>query len=391
MLPNERTTRSEVVAQPREVEALVAASDRNVGRPLVDFLREEGINVQFASDADRAFEEALIHRPNIILIDDRLPPSGGIELLQRLKSNTRTHFVPAILFAQDDGIAHRIKALAAGADAVFSPATEGEERRTRLWALLRTQSVYRRQERHQRNQGSAMQERRRWIGGFVHDLQGGIGTLQANFDYLAQAARTRKSGAAEVEECIRDSETVFVQLIRGLRTVLEFERFETGRIAMSEVPLVLSDLAKQAKADLEWHAKTLGKTIEIERVGRDQPVNGDPDHLKEAVINLVGFILRLPKNRRALLRIWSAGGVTCLSVTGDVERIPPEDHDKIFEPYARASKQGPIAHGLGLALAKVVVALHGGSLRVDDVGNEGSALVLELKAETSAPRLRSVE
>ncbi|HEV8150867.1 MAG TPA: hypothetical protein VGP61_11830, partial [Gemmatimonadales bacterium] len=102
MLPNERTTRSEVVTLPGEVEALIAAPSRAAARPMVDFLKKERINVQLVVSADSAFEEALLHRPNVVLIDDRVPPAGGIELCQRLKSNTRTHFVPTILYPQSD-------------------------------------------------------------------------------------------------------------------------------------------------------------------------------------------------------------------------------------------------------------------------------------------------
>src|SRR6266404_1806942 len=102
MLPDERTTHSNTLALPSDVEALVAAPGRGIARPLVTFLRSQNINVQTATTADTAFEEALLHPPDVILIDDRLPPVGGIELCQRLKGNVRTHFVPAIVFALND-------------------------------------------------------------------------------------------------------------------------------------------------------------------------------------------------------------------------------------------------------------------------------------------------
>src|SRR5690349_3726221 len=117
MLPNERTTRSEVMTLPGEVEALVAAPSRTAAKPLVDFLKAERINVQLVVDGDSAVEEALLHHPHVVLIDDRVPPSGGIELCQRLKNNGRTHFLPAILVVQGAAPRHRLHAIAAGADA----------------------------------------------------------------------------------------------------------------------------------------------------------------------------------------------------------------------------------------------------------------------------------
>jgi signal transduction histidine kinase len=392
MLPNEGTTRSEVVTLPGEVEALIAAPSRSVARPIVDFLKRERINVQLVVSADSAFEEALLHRPSVVLVDDRVPPAGGIELCQRLKSNTRTHFVPTILFPQSDVRQYRLRALAAGADAIFVPGTDEQERRTHLWALLRTHAIYRRQEKKQRSQGSAIQERRRWIGNFVHDLQSSVGALQANFEYLAQAARAKGRPGSELDECVTDSQTVFRQIVRGLRTVLDYDRFEAGRIVLRESPVLLSEVARDVKNELDWHATTAGKSVTVERAVREVAALGDGDYLKEAAVNLVHFVLRLPATREVVLKVSSTGGTSRLVVTSDGEKIDPDERDRIFEPYARASKQAPVGYGLGLALAKMVVDLQGGSLWVEDAPRAGSAFVMELPAENgSSPRLRTVE
>jgi K+-sensing histidine kinase KdpD len=392
MLPNERTTRNEVVTLPGEVEALIAAPSRALARPLVEFCKRERINVQLVVSADSAFEEALLHRPSVVLVDDRVPPDGGIELCQRLKSNTRTHFVPTILFPQADVPQERLRALAAGVDAIFVPTTDEQERRTRLWALLRTQAIYWRQEKKQRSAGSAIQERRRWVGSFVHDLQSSIGALQANFEYLAQAARSKgRPGSADLDECITDSQTVFRQIVRGLRTVLDVDRFEAGRIALKESPVLLSDVAREARTELEWHASATGKILALERAVREISVRGDADYLKEAAVGVLHFVLRQAGTRQVSIKVVSSGGASRMCVTGDGEKVNPDDREKIFEPYASPSKQAPVGHGLGLALAKLVVELHGGSIWVEDAPKGGSTFVMELKPEGESPRLRTVE
>jgi len=71
MLPNERTTRDVVAAAPGVVEGLIVAPDRESARPLVDFLRAEGVNVQVVNAVELGFEEALLHRPNVVIIDER--------------------------------------------------------------------------------------------------------------------------------------------------------------------------------------------------------------------------------------------------------------------------------------------------------------------------------
>src|SRR4029078_3708517 len=125
MLSDERTTHEELPA-PREVEGLVVAPGRGFMRALVVCLRGEGSNVRRVADAEGAFEEALLHPPDIVLIDDRVPPSGGIDLVFRLKATVRAHFVPTILCTLNDLRRERVRALAAGVDAVFAPSTDIE-------------------------------------------------------------------------------------------------------------------------------------------------------------------------------------------------------------------------------------------------------------------------
>jgi K+-sensing histidine kinase KdpD len=392
MLPNERTTRSEVVALPGEVEALIAAPTRAAARSLVDFLKAEGINVQLVVDADSAFEEALLHRPNVLLIDDRLPPSGGVELCQRLKGNGRTHFLPAIILAQGDGKQHRLRALSAGADAVFAPSTDEQERRARLWALLRTEALHRQQQRLQRTQGAEFRNRRRWVGGFVHDLQSAIGALQANFEYLGQCFRSKgRPSVADIEECQTDTAIVFRQVARGLRNVLDYERFESGRMALKEGPVSMGTLADEVRAELDWYAATAGKSLVVERPGREPVLRGDGEQLKEAVISLASFVLHQPGNRHAVIKVQPQPGLVRVSIGGDGERIDEQDRERIFEPYARAGGSATAGHGLGLALARVVVELHGGTIRVEDVQRAGSAFVIELPSDRASPKLRTVE
>ena len=81
MLPDERTTHATSSRCPARSKGLVVAPGRAVARPLVAFLRGEGINVRTVADADAAFEEALLHPPDVVLIDDRVPPAGGIDLV----------------------------------------------------------------------------------------------------------------------------------------------------------------------------------------------------------------------------------------------------------------------------------------------------------------------
>ena len=387
MLPNERTTRDVVAAAPGVVEGLIVAPDRECARPLVDFLRAEGVNVQVVNAIELGFEEALLHRPNVVLIDERISKAGGVDLCERLKANTRTHFLPVILFAQGKhSDLLRLDALAAGADALFSPSTSKEERRARLWALLRSQAIFRKFDGKREAQGNAICNKRRWVRGLVHDMQNSLGAIQANFEYIAQQPDTRdKRSHDEFEECVQDTRATFREVVRNLRTVLEFERFEAGDVALKEGPILLSDVCQLVASNLAHMASGANKEIVVEHGDYSLPVHGDPNYLKEAVTNLANFVLRQPENRTCYLSASSDGGIARLRVHGDKHQIAVAARDSIFDPYGGHLNEKPVraAHRVGLALAKVIVEVHHGSIWVEDTPSAGTAFVVEFPSHWS--------
>ena len=298
MLPDERTTHNNALTLPAQVEALVAAPGRGLARPVLAFLKQQGISVRTSDDADSAFEEALMHPPDIILIDDRIAPAGGIDLCQRLKSNVRTHFVPTIIVALSDLRPFRLRALAAGADAVFSPAVDTQERRTRLWALLRTRALYRRLDRKQRSQGTEIVERRRWLAFLLHDLQGSVAALSANVDYLSRfTPLPTDPRRQDFAESVADARTVFDQLMHSVRTVLDFDRFETGRLALETTALCVGEVAAEIIAELAQNPALMGEVV-LECPPNERAVTADAELLRRVLMNLVMHCVRRGQGKR---------------------------------------------------------------------------------------------
>ena len=395
MLPNERTTRNEVAATPGEVEGLVVASDRAAARPLVDFLRSEGINVQVVNSIDGGFEEALLHRPNVVLIDEHISNAGGVDLCARLKANTRTHFLPIILFSHNkQSELLRLDATAAGADAMFSPSTSREERRARLWALLRSQAIFRKLDGRRQAQSSAITEKRRWVRGLIHDIQNLLGAIQANFEYIAQRSSERDGTTRlDFDECVEETRGTFREMVRNLRTVLEFERFEAGDVVLKPGKVNLSEVCDAVCASLGHAATSDGKRIIVDSETYSLPINGDANYMKEAVAILASHVLRQSENQKCFLHVSSESGVARMRIYGDKHQIPEGMRKTIFDPYSDSVKDKAtrVAHKAGLALARVIVEVHHGSTWVDDTPGAGSAIVIEFPSHWALREHRSPE
>jgi len=388
MLADERTTHRNELPLPSEAEGLIVAPDRAIARPLVGFLRAQGLTVRTADDADAGFEEALLHPPDVVLVDDRVRPTGAVDLCARLKDNVRTHFVPVIVCALNDLRSFRVRALAVGADAVFAPSTDIQERRARLWALLRTRALHRRAERSQRTQQTEIVERRHWLSHFLHDLTGQVAALAANVDYLAKFAPPADDPRRrDFDESVSDAEGVFERLKGTMRTVIDYDRFETGQLVPREARLFLGETAAEVALELRRHAMLAEKGFTLIRPEQERALYGDRELLAAAMLNLgLGALRRVPARGTLSIEVKTTDSGVRFSAVAPGLALSAAERSRIFEPYSRRAN-GSATYGLGLALAHAVIDLHEGKIWTEEVeGGKGCAFVFELGWQRSGPR-----
>lgn len=393
MLPDERTTNANELSLPSEVEGLIAAPGRSITRSLAAFLREQGINFRASADGDSAFEEALLHPPDVIFIDDRIGPSGGIDLCQRLKGNVRTHFVPTILCSLNDLRSYRVRALAAGADAIFSPATDLQERQARLWALLRTRALFRRFDRKQRSQKSEIADRRQWLSHFLHDLKGHVAALSANVDFLGKfGPPSDDARRTDFDDSLTDARGIFEQLKANLRTVLDYDRFETGQLVPMDGRFLLSEAVADVLESLRGYAAMSQRTLSFaEPAAAERALYGDRELTACAILNLgMGALRRTPIRGTTRLEISETDTGARFRLASPGPPLGGAERLNMFEPYAR-HPAGAVAYGLGLALARALIQLQGGRIWVEDLPEGGCAFSFELGWKRTGPRPRRPE
>jgi signal transduction histidine kinase len=148
-------------------------------------------------------------------------------------------------------------------------------------------------------------------------------------------------------------------------------------------PLHIEEIIREA-VDL-WRQPTeeKGLTLEVDIAEGLPEVRGDRERIAQILANLLSnaYQYTLPGGRIAL-SVSLGEDVLQVDVTDTGIGIAPEDQDKVFDRFYRADdpvvQQESDGAGLGLALAKMFVEMHGGRIWLDSELGEGSTFSFTL-------------
>ncbi|OGR96609.1 MAG: hypothetical protein A2V88_01780 [Elusimicrobia bacterium RBG_16_66_12] len=154
--------------------------------------------------------------------------------------------------------------------------------------------------------------------------------------------------------------------------LLDLSRLESGA-RMDLRPLNLAELVTQSVENHQPLAAEGDKTIVWSPDPSLPAAVADERWLGLVVDNLVSNALKFTRPRgRVRLETQDKGEFLMVSVSDDGIGIPPEDREKVFERFHRASNRAEVnapGTGLGLAIAREVIAKHGGKIWLDsDLG-----------------------
>jgi two-component system heavy metal sensor histidine kinase CusS len=210
---------------------------------------------------------------------------------------------------------------------------------------------------------------------FSADLAHELRTPIANMTGEAQVALTRDRTAAEyretiestVGECERLSRIVdnllFVARVDAAREPIARKRFD-GRAAAEKIAAFYQTIAEE-------------RHVTIRCSGEGQ-IYADPDLFERAVGNLLDNALRFtPENGSIQIALSENDGQFELAVGDNGCGIAPEHLPRVFDRFYRAdSSRGSDGAGLGLALVKSIVDLHGGSVGIQSEVGRGTTVTL---------------
>jgi GAF domain-containing protein len=182
-------------------------------------------------------------------------------------------------------------------------------------------------------------------------------------------------------EYLKDIHASGTHLLSLINDILDLSKVEAGRMELE-----LSDFSLPAAIDsaltlVRERATRRGVTLRAAVHDGVGEVSGDERKIRQVLLNLLSNAIKFtPEGGRIEVKAVPEGGVVDVSVSDTGVGIAPEDHEAVFEEFrqvgASAAKQE--GTGLGLALCRKFVELHGGKIWVTSALGVGSTFTFRL-------------
>lgn len=219
----------------------------------------------------------------------------------------------------------------------------------------------------------------RFIDTLAHELKTPLTSIIAAAGLLAEELETTGDESYQklIQTIIHNANTLETRL----GELMDIVKTGSGRLQLQLEPVDMKSLLQ----GIGWQMRPLlqGKeqTLNLDLAEPLPIVRGDGQRLEQVVLNLMTNATKFtPKGGSITLRARKRDNGLVIEVQDNGMGIPKEEQAKLFQPYSRlsADRQRHPGLGLGLALAKQVVELHGGQIWVDSEPGKGSTFAFSL-------------
>lgn len=222
----------------------------------------------------------------------------------------------------------------------------------------------------------SFEAQRRFTSDASHELRTPVTAISGHASYLL-----RRTSPSEMQrESLNIIQSESERLSNLIASLLQLARSDSGALQMSLQPILsqmfLSDITREL-APLASAQDSL-----LSASGQDVAFEGDPDRLKQVMINLVGNALKAGSKHVTLESSVQEGGQEVrLSVRDDGPGIPEDQLERLFDRFyrledSRSRDQG--GAGLGLSIARGIVDAHHGRIWLESEVGKGTTAHVQL-------------
>lgn len=337
-----------------------------------------GSIVLLADSAQTGIETAVEERPDVILLDIKMPDIDGYEACRLLKERPESRDIPVIMLtAMQTTAEERIKGLELGADAFLSKPIDESELAARVKVMLRIKKA----EDALRKERDELKRRAKELENFAytvsHDLKAPLLNLGGYCSLLLK----------RYNDSLDEKGRHYLDVLQ--KNVVRMEEFIKDLLELSRIGRVLGRLQKIDMDEIvtesidELHARLNHNSRIRVSVKRPLPVSyGDRDRVKTVFINLIDNAAKfIGDQEEPVIEIGfkkTKGKYNLFYVKDNGIGIDTDNHEKVFQEFHRLNDIETEGTGIGLAIVKKIIENHNCKIWLDSKAGVGSTFYFTL-------------
>ncbi len=246
-----------------------------------------------------------------------------------------------------------------------APVRDPEGKTTGVVLIFRDESERRRTELALKNADRRKDE---FLATLAHELRNPLAPISMGLDLLDVSADD-PTAAAEIRAMMKRQTQHMVRLIDDL---LDISRITCGKLELRKTQLQLADIVRDAVEATRSVFQESSHQLTVRVPERPVFVYADANRLTQVFVNLLNNAAKYtPREGRVELRAHQQGSDVVITVSDSGIGIPADKIDCVFDMFAQVNDRhgfGQSGLGIGLALVKRVVEMHGGAVEVQSHG-----------------------
>jgi signal transduction histidine kinase len=230
-----------------------------------------------------------------------------------------------------------------------------------------------------RELAAASQHKSEFLANMSHELRTPLNAIIGFSEVLSE--RMFGELNEKQDEYLKDIYASGQHLLSLINDILDLSKIEAGRMELEatdfDLPSAIDNALILVRERASRRGITLGHSVD-ERLG---PIRGDERKVKQVLLNLLSNALKFtPEGGRIDVSAAEHDGVAEIAVTDTGVGITPEDQEAVFEEFRQVGTADKKVEGtgLGLALSRKFVELHGGRIWVESEVGKGSTFTFTL-------------
>jgi signal transduction histidine kinase len=349
-------------------------------------LQRDGLVCLKAHSGEEALEILLVHNVALALLDVQMPGMDGFQLAEFMRGSERARHIPIIFVtAGSADNRRRFRGYEAGAVDFIQKPIEPDVLRSKASVFF---DLYqqRQQIQAQRDELSAYAEELRtvdrrkteFIAMLAHELRNPIMAFSGGARLLK-----KQRDPAQAEEIRERMERQAFHLSRLIEDLTDISRIGQGKISLRPEKIDLQTILTSALETSQTQIDSAGHELTLDLPEHTVWLQADKTRIAQVVSNLLNNAAKYtPPEGKITLSARADVDVVTIVVSDNGIGVPADMQSQIFEIFTQVQtddERPQAGLGIGLALVKQLVELHGGSVTVASEGaGKGSKFTVQL-------------